>query len=172
MTKLQSSDVVFWLAVVAAVAVLFFLVFDRYTYYDYHLGRCDGGDGKVIAELVGRFEIERPAVRGGPYNLKIKFVEGPLASESIRTQGLVLTTQAPGRAVVNLQGSDVRKVVREDGVLLFALDNLEIPYQDYRLTGEVIGQSAAVEGEMFSCMLMRNRWGEWRVPLIDKLMSV
>src|SRR5690554_4990572 len=121
-----------------AIAVLFLLIFDRYTYEDYLEGSCDDGGGQLVAELVGRFDPERSRVRGSPYNLKFKVMPGYGAGET-NVQQLMLTVIATGRDL-ELGGKDLwlRKVKREDGVIVLALDDLMIPYEDYRLTGELV----------------------------------
>lgn len=173
MRNFKKSAGIYVLIGMGSLAALFVLIFDRYTYYDYQVGRCDGSGGQLVAELIGRFDYERPRTRGGPYNLKIKLMTGAVAEEA-NVQQLTLIAISPGRHP-ELGDKDLRfrKVEREDGVVLFAVDDLKIPYEDYRLTGEVVtDRKAAGEGSEFSCILQRKRWGEWRVPLIDVLMSV
>ncbi|HVK53241.1 MAG TPA: hypothetical protein VM469_16040, partial [Pseudoxanthomonas sp.] len=85
----------------------------------------------------------------------------------------MMDVSSGANAVLTAPDSKIRKVVREDGVILFAVDDVDIPYEDYRLTGELssIGHAAGKQSA-FSCTLKRNRWTEWRLPWFDALMSV
>ena len=161
------------LAAVGLIIALFVLVFDRYVYLDYHKAQCEGLDRPIAAELVGRFEKGRPRIRQGPYNLKIELVQAGAETALEVRQLKMMDISSGANAVLTAPDSKIRKVVREDGVILFAVDDLDIPYEDYRLTGELssIGHAAGKQSA-FSCTLKRNRWTEWRLPWFDALMSV
>jgi len=175
MPLLQKTTGILSLAIVVVLIVLFLLVFDRYTYYDYRASQCRGDGGRLVAELVGRFERETPRVRGGPYYLRLEVMPGAGdVAGSVDVKRLALASMNSG-GVLTPAGSDLhfRRVRKSDDAVLFASNDLKLPYEDYRLTGVLVdGSSATGRTAAFSCTLLRQHWREWRIPLLDALMSV
>lgn len=160
-------------ASLAAAVVLFVLAFDRYSYRDYEVTRCQAGPVELVVRLDGSFDPEHPRERASPYDVRIE-VTGP-GQRDVALEQVRLTSLASGRTVdpgvtraveVSGQGDDRSSVVYSAAALALA-------YEDYVLAGAVVARHGGeTRSAAFSCPLNRQYHSEWRAPFWDALMSV
>lgn len=157
----------------AAVVLLFLIVFDRYSYYDYHEVTCDAGSTQWVAGLFGSFGLDRPRERSAPYYLRVELV----GADGDRTviSGLRLTSLASD-VTVDLSTIKRIELERPNGstpTVVYLANALRLDYEDYVLTGTVGTDSTHEHARTgFSCSLVRNYSSEWRIYWWDALMSV
>ncbi|HYQ24424.1 hypothetical protein [Stenotrophomonas sp.] len=161
-------------ASLAAAALLFVLLFDRYSYYDYHKGKCEAaGPVELVVSLVGNFDSGRTRERSSPYYLRVEIVgenEGRVVLSEARL------TSLRSRERVDLGGIKRAEVARQGDpvpAVVYSVDSLRLDYDDYVFEGPVatdpVGRSSSVA---FTCSLTRSYRSEWRIPFWDALMSV
>ncbi|MDQ1093806.1 hypothetical protein QE400_003219 [Xanthomonas sacchari] len=172
--KIKNQTLVLKVVAFIAVVILFFLIlFDRYTYDDYHVGVCDNKRFGLVANLVGSFGSDHPRERSSPYYLRIEIVGENKERLTIREVGLI---SVASRKKVDLRKGERVEVKDPRGSVLsvvYLADSLFLEYDDYFLYGVAVVRSASKdESFAFSCRFDRNEWGEWRVPLWDALMSI
>ncbi|MBK0013741.1 hypothetical protein [Stenotrophomonas sp. S41] len=173
--KADHRTVLLWLlASLGACVLLFVLLFDRYSYYDYQKGKCEAaGPVELVVSLVGSFDSGRPRERSSPYYLRVEIVGENKGRVDLSEARL---TSSKSRESVDL--GDIRKteVARQGDpvpVIVYSVDSLRLDYDDYVFEGAVatdpVGRSSSVA---FTCSLTKSYRSEWRIPFWDALMSV
>jgi len=71
LNRIQASTIIYLGAIASTLVVLFVLMFDRFTYYDYKVTQCAAGDATLHVRLTGSYDPSRPRTRASPYNLFI-----------------------------------------------------------------------------------------------------
>ncbi|WMJ68357.1 hypothetical protein [Stenotrophomonas sp. 24(2023)] len=161
------------LASLAAAAVLFVLLFDRYSYDDYHERSCGADTVALDVRLSGSFTPARPQVRSSPYRLWIGGLDE--AGEPVVLQDLRLVSQASG-ATLELGG--IRRFEGEAAghaapAAVYLAEPLRLAYDDYLLQGTIVAdRDGRSHSTAFTCALDRHPWSEWRNPRWDALMGI
>lgn len=172
--KPDHRAVVLWLlASLGAVVLLFVLLFDRYSYYDYHEGKCEAGSVELVVSLVGSFGSDRPKERSSPYYLRVEVV-GEKKGRVVLSEARL--TSSESKKNVDLGGIKRVEVARQGDLVpavVYLVDSLRLEYDDYVFEGVVVAEPIGRNGAVaFTCSLTRSYRGEWRIPLWDALMSV
>jgi hypothetical protein len=167
------SVVLSLLASLGAIVLLLVLLFDRYSYYDYHEGKCKAGTVELVVSLVGTFGSDRPEERSSPYYLRVEVV-GEKKDRVVLSEARL--TSSESRKNVDLGGIKRVEVARQGDLVpavVYLADSLRLEYDDYVFEGGVVAESIGRNGEVaFTCPLTRNYRSEWRIPWWDALMSV
>ncbi len=161
-------------ASLAAAALLFVLLFDRYSYYDYHKGKCEAaGPVELVVSLVGNFDSGRTRERSSPYYLRVEIV-GENKGRVVLSEERLAASEP--RATVDLGGIKRAEAARQGDLgppVVYLADSLRLQYDDYMFDGVVaadpVGRSSSVA---FTCTLIRRFRSEWRITFWDALMSV
>lgn len=156
-----------------ASILLFVLLLDRYSYYDYQKVKCEAGSVDLVVNLIGSFGSDRSKERSSPYCLRAEVVgenrERVVLSEARLTSSESKKSVDLGgikRAEVAWQGDPVPAVV-------YSVDALRLDYDNYVFEGVVVSEPTDGEGTVaFTCALTNSYRSEWRIPLWDALMSV
>lgn len=154
-------------------SIAFFLLFENYEYYDYQRAFFSNNPVRVSAGLYGDFSKENPSVRSAPYELGfILETEGNAASASIALSDVALYEKKSGNRI-NLPAARVTEIEGETGSYVhYAYENLDIPYEDYEVCGIVRTHDGKPQQIKFRLDIVRKYGSEWRIPLIDIIMSV
>jgi hypothetical protein len=153
-------------------ALLFVLIFDRYSYYDYREAHCRAGSVEAVANLIGSFGEDRETDRASPYYLRIRVVGQ--TENDVAIGGITLTSSV-SKQVQNL--GEVKRIVVEGGeggrdTTVYLIDSLHLDYGNYVLRGLVTGPADATPRSAFTCTIETNYRNEWRMSWWDELMGV
>lgn len=171
MNRVQASTVLYLGAIVSTLVVLFVLLFDRFTYYDYEVAQCAAGDATLHVRLTGSYDPSRPRTRSSPYNLFIE-VSGvddkhAVTSASVRPASRGLSRLFPPMERFEGGGSGT-----SDVSFRLLSTGLPLGYEDQLIEGAILGGLPGEQPLRFACLIRRNFHSEWRAPWIDAFMSV
>lgn len=161
------------LASLGASVLLFVLLLDRYSYYDYQRAKCEAGSVGLVVSLVGSFGSDRPKERSSPYYLRVEVVgekRGRVALSEARL------TSSESKRSVDLVGIKRAEVARQGDpvpAVVYSADSLRLDYDNYVFDGVVVSEPTDREDAVtFTCALTKRYRVEWRISLWDVLMSV
>lgn len=161
------------LASLGASVLLFVLLLDRYSYYDYQSAKCEAGSVDVVVSLVGSFGSDRPKERSSPYYLRVEVVREKRERVVLSEARL---TSSESKKRVDLGGIKRAEVARQGDpvpAVVYSVDSLRLDYENYVFEGAVVSEPTDGEGTVaFTCALTKSYRSEWRIPLWDALMSV
>lgn len=169
---MSTADKLKWLLLVGVallgvtwVVSLFLLSHARH--HDY-VSDCAPEERLARVELVGGYD-DRPNERGSPYYLRLSLT-GRDGRVPIQPR---LTSSASGRI---LDLSEMERVqvqeAYEGGIrAVWVAPHLSIPYEDHVFTA-MLSSTAEQPAVALACRLKRAPVEEWRIPLLDMLMSV
>ena len=173
--KADHRTVLLWLlASLGACVLLFVLLLDRYSYYDYQKGKCESsGPVELVVSLVGSFGSDRPKERSSPYYLRVEVV-GEKRERVVLSEPRLTSSESKKR--VDLGGIKRAEVARPGDpvpAVVYSVGSLRLDYDDYVFEGAVVSEPTDGEGTVaFTCALTKSYRSEWRIPLWDALMSV
>ncbi|WP_312316910.1 hypothetical protein [Stenotrophomonas sp.] len=167
----SGSIVVLLLGIATGLIVLWVMLFDRYTYYDYRPAECGVGGIGLHVRLTGEFSSRQPALRASPYRLSI---EASDLSPGDRLEDIALTPRgAPADPVVpSIYPYELDSTHAPGGTLQLVTRPLPLEYSDYTLVGKLRREISDVRPVRLSCLIERHYHSEWRSPWFDALMSV
>lgn len=161
------------LASLGASVLLFVLLLDRYSYYDYQRAKCEAGSVDLVVSLVGSFGSDRPKERSSPYYLRVEVV-GEKRERVVLSEARL--TSSESKKSVDLDGIKRAEVARPGDpvpAVVYSVDSLRLDYDNYVFEGAVVSEPTDGEGTVsFTCALTKSYRSEWRIPLWDALMSV
>jgi len=171
MTANRWTNHLLLLASVAALAALFLLVFDRFTYYDYHSAQCAAGDARLIARLTGSYDPSRPRTRAAPYRLTI---EASGIDDRHSVSNVSVQMDSPGATQLTPSLERIERGEHDDSAVAFRLLSppLKLEYEDQLLVGTVRSDYSDRPPVSFKCAIRRNFHREWRWPWFDAWMSI
>lgn len=170
MNAFRATLLVLGLSMVVTCA-LFFVLCDRYRYYDYHPAGFSQGQIMIQVNLRGNYSKSAPTERGKPYDLVIR-VSSPqshdvsignvwLRSKSTRLQ--LKTNEAKKHLIQQANGPPI---------VVYLFENIDVPYADYVVEGLMDPGNGASRAGEWRVDLKTDYSAEWRVRFIDMLMSV
>lgn len=161
---------IFLLFLVALMSLLSAFLLRKYSYFDYHEENCKAGPIKLKVELIGSFDNEGAWQKASPYYIRVEIAGGGGGEFFLDDMKLKSVSSA---TVIGLDSARRVEVNREGDIptVVYIEDYLQLKYEDYVLGGVV---AAKAGGDMiyFRCELNRSYREEWRIPIIDALMSV
>jgi len=171
MNRIQASTIIYLGAIASTLVVLFVLMFDRFTYYDYEVTQCAAGDATLHVRLTGSYDPSRPRTRASPYNLFIE-VSGvddkhAITSVSVRPASPGLSQMFPSMERFEGGGSGA-----SDVSFRLLSTGLPLGYDDQLIEGTILGELPGEQPKRFSCLVGRDLHSEWRAPWMDAFMSV
>lgn len=171
MRKESGSIIVLLLGIATGLIVLWVMLFDRYTYYDYTPNDCEVGGVGLHVRLTGEFSSRQPALRASPYRLSI---EASDLSPGDRLEDIVLIPRnVPAHPVLpSIDPYALEATQVPGGTLQLVTRPLPLEYSDYTVVGKLRREISDVTPVRFSCPIERHYHSEWRSPWFDALMSV
>lgn len=156
------------LGLVALVALVATLLFERFSHFDYKSGICSAGGVQLEAQLNGSFEKNHPSERSAPYYLRLAVSSKADGDGRVNVRDLALRSLVSGK-VFELETSSMHELGH--GKLAYLVQDIAVPFENYELTGQLV-QDSPLDGVPFTCYLQKNFSQEWRMPLWDMLTSV
>jgi hypothetical protein len=174
--KVERSDVVLAVLGLAGLAVIFWALFRYHAYRDYADASCDA-QGLPLAISMGTDWEDRVLFveRGAPYFLRLT-LDAPPADVPAKAfvRDVAMRSVTSGEPLpLGRRAAHVTDTLRYEGGVVFALDDLRMPYVDYRVSGEVVYPEAGGERRFpFACPLRVAPSGEWRFVPWDMLLYI
>jgi hypothetical protein len=176
MVRIERSDVVLMLVVLAGVTAIFLMLFRYYVHRDYARAPCDmHGVPLTVSTATEWDEGLLRSVQGEPYMLRLS-MESPPGDmpPTAFVRGVTLRSAKTGSPLaLGSAAARLDPFPLQDGSVVFRLQGLRMPYEDYRVSGELV--FPGVDGERrfpFACPLRAAPSSEWRFTPMDILMSV
>jgi len=171
MNKAQASTGIYLVAIASTLAVLFVLLFDRYTYYDYEVTQCTAGDATLHVRLTGSYDPSRPRTRSSPYNL---FIEVSGVDDNHEITRVSIRPASPGGSQLfpSMERFEGGGSGANDAAFRLLSTGLPLRYEDQLIEGAVLGELPGEQPRRFSCLVRRDLHSEWRAPWLDAFMSV
>jgi hypothetical protein len=176
MARIERSDVVLVLLALAGIAVILLVLFRYYTYRDYARAPCEVQDLPLTVSTATEWdEGLLRSVRGEPYMPRLSMAPMPdgMSSTAFVRDVALRSTKTGVPLALGDAATRLAAFPLQDGRVVFRLDGLRMPYEDYRVSGELVFPGD--EGERrfpFVCPLRATPSSEWRFTPLDMLMSV
>lgn len=171
MNRVQASTVIYLGAIASTLVVLFVLLFDRYTHYDYKVTQCAAGDATLHVRLTGSYDPSRPRTRSPPYNLFIG-VSGVDDNHVITRVSVRPASPGGSQLFPSMERFEGGGTGASDVAFRLLSTGLSLGYEDQLIEGAILGELPGEKPRQFSCLVRRDFHGEWRASWIDAFMSV
>ena len=176
MARIDRSDGVLTVLGLAGAAVIFLALFRYEVHRDYAHAPCAvQGVSLSVSTATWWNEGLLRSVRGEPYMLRVSMAPTPDGMPpSAFVRGVALRSTKTGLPLpLGDAAARLDPFPLEDGSVVFALDDLRMPYEDYRVSGELVFPGDEDGRRLpFVCTLRTAPSSEWRFTPLDALMSV
>lgn len=163
--KIRST--LFWILGAGATALLaFYVLFDKYEYFDFEPAQCNLGETALSVELIGSFDTQGSNTRGSPYFLRVEQVPEVVEGSPLVIREMSFLSTGTEGVVPSTLTITATPVALDEDTPTHIIEDLVIPFQDYFL------MLTADDGSTFQCQIKTHYKSKWRLTFWDMLLSV